>query len=229
MSQMTATARTAAKTAPRPSTGRPTRPLRVVPGRAGDPGNGRFTALCLALLTGGLLALLMLNTSIAQSAFTVHDLERTSAELSETEQALTQAIDAQRAPAQLAARAARLGMVPADSVAFLRLSDGAVLGVARPATRPKGFSVVTAPQAGSRAAAPAGTGKALPAREAAAGPRTAVARKGDVTTTTVVTSRPDGSTVTTVTSVNARTKETTSRTLTTAPPLAPGRAAGDRG
>jgi hypothetical protein len=228
MSQTTATARVPARPGTRPAQRRaPSQPLQVLPGRAGEPGNGLFAALCLFLLVGGLVTVLMLNTSIAQGAFTVHDLQRTSAELTETEQALTQAIEAQQAPAQLATRAARLGMVPADSVAFLRLSDGAVLGVARPATKPRGFSVVTAPT--TRAGDGSRQGGAVASKGAAAGPRTVVAKKGDVVTTTVVTSKPDGSTVTTVTSVNVRTKVTSSRTLTTRPPLAPARTGEDKG
>jgi hypothetical protein len=171
-----------------------------------------FAALCMLLLIGGLMGLLMLNTSMAEGSFTLHRLQATSGELTDTEQALTAAIDAQKAPANLASRAAKLGMVPADSAAFLRLSDGAVLGVATPAKKRPGFTVVTAPQAKpTRAQASAGS-RGLPAE-----PRTTMTRRGDVTTTTVVVSKPDGSVVTTTTSVNARTKSTTSTTATARP------------
>jgi hypothetical protein len=168
-----------------------------------------FAALCLLLLVGGLMALLMLNTSMAEGSFTLHKLQATSGELTDTEEALTAAIDAQRSPANLAARAARLGMVPADSAAFLRLSDGAVLGVAKPAAKQPGFTVVTAPDT---AVSPS-PGKAA-AKAKATGPKTTVSRKGEVTTTTVVVTKPDGTVLTTTTSVNARTKTTTSTTTT---------------
>lgn len=209
MSQLTATARVASRAPQR----RPAAPqkLRVVPGAAGHPGNGLFAALCMALLVGGLLVLLMLNTSMAEGSFTLHRLQATSGELTDTEDALTQAIDAQRSPANLAARAAGLGMVPADSAAFLRLRDGAVLGVAKPAEKQAGFTVVTAPQVP--------TPKATPQ---ASGPTTTVTKKGDVTTTTVVSTKPDGSVETTVTSVNAKTKTTSSTTTTKAPVKKPG-------
>jgi hypothetical protein len=171
-----------------------------------------FAAFCMLLLIGGLMALLMLNTSMAEGSFTLHKLQATSGQLTDTEEALTAAIDAQKAPANLASRAAKLGMVPADSAAFLRLSDGAVLGVAKPAKKRPGFTVVTAPQVkparGSSGAAAAST------TGAAAGPKTTVTRRGDVTTTTVVVTKPDGSVMTTTTSVNARTKATTSTTTT---------------
>jgi hypothetical protein len=188
-------------------------PLRVVPAAMGKPGNGLFAALCMLLLTGGLVALLMLNTAMAEGSFTLNHLQNTSGELADTQQALTQAIDAQRAPANLAARAARLGMVPADSAAFLRLADGKILGVASPAKRDPGFTVVTAPQV-----VPKGTGKAATAPQV---PKTTVSKKGDVTTTTVVVTKPDGSVVTTVTSVNAKTKTTTTTTTTKAPATKP--------
>jgi hypothetical protein len=175
----------------------------------GKPGNGLFAALCMLLMTGGLVALLMLNTAMAEGSFTLNHLQNTSGELADTQQALTQAIDAQRSPAHLAARAAQLGMVPADSAAFLRLADGKVLGVASPAKKDPGFTVVTAPQA-----LPKAPGKAVASAQA---PRTTVSKKGDVTTTTVVVTKPDGSVVTTVTSVNARTRTTTTTTTTKAP------------
>jgi hypothetical protein len=205
MSQPTATARVAAR-APQRRQPQP-QPLRVVPAAIGQPGNGVFAALCMLLLVGGLFALLMLNTAMAEGSFTQHQLEATSGELADTQDALTQAIDAQRSPGTLASRATRLGMVPADSAAFLRLSDGAVLGVATPAKKRPGFTVVTAPRATS--------GATTPAR--AAGPRTTVSTKGDVTTTTTVVTKPDGSVVTTVTSANAATGETTSTTRTAKP------------
>jgi hypothetical protein len=199
MSQQTATARVASRAPARRST-RP-QPLRVVPAAVGQPGNGVFAAACMLLLVAGLVGLLMLNTAMAEGSFTLNRLEKTSGELADTHDALTQAIDAQRSPANLAARAAKLGMVPAASAAFLRLSDGKVLGVAQPATRRPGFTVVTAAQPPS-------------AKKADTSQRTSVSKKGDVTTTTVVATKPDGTVVTTVTSVNAKTRATTTTTST---------------
>jgi hypothetical protein len=166
----------------------------------------------MLLLVGGLFALLMLNTAMAEGSFTLHRLQSTSGELADTQGALTQAIDAQRSPANLASRATALGMVPSDSAAFLRLSDGKVLGVARAAKKDPRFTVVTAPQ---------GTSATRKPTTKSDGPRTTVTKKGDVTTTTVVVTKADGSVVTTVTSVNARTKATTSTTTTKPPKVKP--------
>ncbi|HEY3535061.1 MAG TPA: hypothetical protein VGK60_05800 [Pedococcus sp.] len=206
MSQQTATARVAPRVPQRRTA--PAQPLRVVPAAVGHPGNGVFAALCMVLLVGGLVGLLLLNTAMAEGSFALDRLQKTSGELADTQEALNQAIDAQQAPANLAGRAAKLGMVPADSAAFLRLSDGKVLGVAEPATRRAGFTVVTAPQP------PSATKKDT-------SPTTSVKKKGDVTTTTVVVTKPDGSVVTTVTSVNARTKATTTTTTTKTAPKKP--------
>lgn len=204
MSQQTATARVAVRAPARRQAS--AQPLRVVPAAVGQPGNGVFAALCMVLLVGGLVSLLMLNTAMAEGSFTLNRLQNTSGELADTQDALTQAIDAQRSPGNLASRATKMGMVPADSAAFLRLSDGKVLGVAAAARRDGGFTVVTSAQAPSPAAAK---------RETV--PRTTVTKKGDVTTTTVVVTKPDGSVVTTVTSVNAVSKTTTSTSTTKAP------------
>jgi hypothetical protein len=208
MSQQTATARVALRA---PARRQAPQPLRVVPAAVGQPGNAVFAVVCMALLVGGLFALLMLNTAMAEGSFTLHRLQATSGELTDAGEALTAAIDAQRSPANLAARANRLGMVPADTAAFLRLSDGKVLGVASPATKERGFTVVTAPQAP----------QAKAGQHRSTEPRTTVVKKGEVTTTSVVVSKPDGSVVTTVTSVNAATKATTSTTTTKPAPAKP--------
>ena len=206
MSQTSATARVAAR-APVRRESSPQR-LRVVPGGAGEPRGGLFAALCVTLLAGGLLAVLLLNTALAQGSFVLHDLQARSGELDDTQEALTQAIDAQRAPGQLARQARALGMVPADSVAFLRLSDGKILGVAKAAERDPGYAVVTAPVL-------------VPARQprpTAPAPKKTVVKKGSLTITTLVSVRPNGEVVTTVTTVDAKTRTTTTKTTITKSP-----------
>ena len=70
-----------------------------------------------------------------------------------------QQLSAQESPPHLARRAVAMGMVPAPSAAFLRLSDGKVVGVAKKATADEGFTVVSQTQApsGSGASAAGGT------------------------------------------------------------------------
>ena len=162
MSQMTSAARTGARPLNRPSASTPR--LRVVTGATPRPGVA-FGIICAALLVAGLIGLLLLNTALAQGSFTLHDLQATAGELTDTQDVLTQSLEASKSPANLATRAANMGMVPSQSATFLRLSDGRVFGVAKPARSGPGFTVVrtTSP---SRVPAPA----LAPAAEATAKP-----------------------------------------------------------
>lgn len=123
------------------------RGLRVVPAAIERSGNGPFALACMTLLTLGLLALLVLNTQLAQGTFAVHDLAQRSGTLADQEHELTRALDAERNPGALAAKAVALGMVPATSMAFIRLADGTIVGVAEPAKGDKPVTIVTTPKA----------------------------------------------------------------------------------
>ena len=120
--------------------------LRVVPAAIERTGTGKFATICMVVLAVGLLTLLMLNTQLAQGAFTLHDLQVSSGTLTDQEHELTRALDAERNPAALAKRAIELGMVPATSMAFIRLEDGVILGTAEPAAD-KPLVIVTSPRA----------------------------------------------------------------------------------
>jgi hypothetical protein len=102
-----------------------------------------FLTLCAALLLGGFVGVLVLNTAMAKGTYTMRDLQRRSDELADTEDALRQSVQAVSGPGPLAREARLLGMVPAESAAFLRLSDGKVLGVAVPARPDETFRVIT--------------------------------------------------------------------------------------
>lgn len=115
-------------------------PLALVPPRRPSPaalGRTPFVALVVSLLAAGLLGLLVLNTALAQDAFRLHTLKQESRALEDREEALLREVEALRAPSELAARATALGMVQAGPPAFLRLSDGAVLGADTPAEVPE--------------------------------------------------------------------------------------------
>lgn len=164
MSQVTSAARVGARALNRPTTTRPR--LRVVTGAPLKHGGPAFGIICATLLAAGLIGLLLLNTSLAQGSFTLHDLRATSDQLTDTEDSLTQSLEHAKSPANLAARATGLGMVPAQSVAFLRLSDGRIIGVAKPAKALAGSTVVQ-----TRTTTPAPSlARALPATPAAKTP-----------------------------------------------------------
>lgn len=174
MSQMTATARVGVRTPARRATPTPT--LRVVTGEQTRRTGAAFAILCVALLVSGLLAMLLLNTGLAQGSYTLYHLQSRAGELSDTEDAITQELQTQESPAHLAARAAALGMVPSQSAAFLRLSDGKTLGVATAAARQPGFAVVAKPGPVGASRTTAAPGMSTPAGPAGAAPSTAADR-----------------------------------------------------
>ena len=93
-----------------------------------------FVVLVLAILAGGVVGLLMFNTSMQQSSFTATALQQEVTALTAKEQKLNMELDALRDPQRLASEAKALGMVPPSQPAFVRLSDGKVLGNPVPAT-----------------------------------------------------------------------------------------------
>jgi hypothetical protein len=148
MSQL-APVRPAPRTTARRATTPTPRQLRVV-APPETRGNGAFLALCVALLLGGFVGVLMLNTAMAKGSYTMRDLQRQSDTLTDQQDSLRHTIDSLSGPGPLAQRAKGLGMVPAETAAFLRLSDGKVLGVAQKAKANDRFSVVTESTATTR-------------------------------------------------------------------------------
>ena len=113
--------------------------LTVVPVRAvAEQTRGPFAAAVVALLVAGLFGLLFLNTVLGKDSFHLHELRVQAVELADREQTLIREVEALRAPGTLAEKATEMGMVQAGPPAFLRLSDGAVLGATDPAAAPLG-------------------------------------------------------------------------------------------
>ena len=93
-----------------------------------------FVTLVSLLLVGGVAGLLCFNTSMQQASFTATDMEDQVTALNAQEQSLKMQLEQLRDPQRVAVQARKMGMVPAGTPAFLRLSDGAVLGKPTPAT-----------------------------------------------------------------------------------------------
>ncbi|WP_228387099.1 hypothetical protein, partial [Ornithinicoccus halotolerans] len=102
-----------------------------------------FAVLCIALLGGALIAALLLNTWRAEASFVASDLRAEATELHDTRVTLEEAVARTTSPANLAAEAEELGLQPSPSTAVLRLSDGAVLGVAATVTEEGPLTVDT--------------------------------------------------------------------------------------
>jgi hypothetical protein len=132
--------------------------LSLVRGRPNPAPRLPFAALVLTVLVVGLVGLLVLNTSLQQGAFYVRDLQARAQALTDHREALELQVAALREPQRVAARASAMGMVPDHSPAFLRLSDGAVLGNAKPAGGGPTAELITVPRAANTT--PAQTGNA---------------------------------------------------------------------
>ena len=132
--------------------------LSVVPRGTPRLGRNAFGLLIGALLGCGLMAVLLLNTVLAQGAFAIHSLEQEATALEIQQQALEQEVALLDTPGSLARRARDLGMVRSPLAAFLRLRDGQVLGVPTVTPgRPRilGRTVVAAPVTPATHATPA--------------------------------------------------------------------------
>ncbi|HET8561043.1 MAG TPA: hypothetical protein VFL69_11030 [Marmoricola sp.] len=110
--------------------------LTVVPRRAPRAGRAPFAVLVGLLLAGGVVGLLLFNTHMQQVSFQATALQARADSLTAKEQSLSMELAHLRDPQVLAQRARRLGMVVPPEPAFIRLSDGKVVGrpvVATPA------------------------------------------------------------------------------------------------
>ncbi len=92
-----------------------------------------FAALCAAVLVASLLGVLVINIVLSRGAYAEHVLENRQIALAETEQDLNERLAVRASPAVLSERAQELGMVPNVNPAFIRMSDGTVLGSPAPA------------------------------------------------------------------------------------------------
>ena len=88
-----------------------------------------FVLLVLALLGGGLICLLVINTTLGASSFRITQLQSTNASLSEQDQALQQAIATEEAPGQIARRAYALGMRGQSQLNYLDPVTGRIYRV----------------------------------------------------------------------------------------------------
>jgi hypothetical protein len=119
--------------------------LTVVPRGRSRAARVPFVTLVSLLLVGGVVGLLLFNTSMQQASFTATAMEAKAAALDAREQSLQMDLERLRDPQRVAVKARSIGMVPPGSPAFLRLSDGKVLGNPAPAVAEDGIRVVPLP------------------------------------------------------------------------------------
>ena len=86
------------------------------------------------MLSGGLVCLLVINTTLAAASFRINSLQQGNVTLAQQEQSLQQQITTDESPASLHKRALRLGMRAQPLMNFLNLRNGRVYRA--PATLP---------------------------------------------------------------------------------------------
>jgi len=123
-------------------------PARREPGSglpAAAPGGARFPAarhvprtrfilLVLGMLGGGLVCLLVINTTLAAASFRINALQRGNAALTQQEQTLQQQVSTEESPSSLEQRALRLGLRTQPLLNVINLRTGRVYR--QPATLP---------------------------------------------------------------------------------------------
>jgi cell division protein FtsL len=87
-----------------------------------------FVVVIMTILSIGLVGLIVMSTILQAQSFEAEKLNRQAAELETQQQLLSREVDKLQSPANVARRAIQYGMVPNTNPAFLRLSDGKVLG-----------------------------------------------------------------------------------------------------
>src|SRR3954451_22613170 len=108
--------------------------LSLVPARSTRAPRAPFAVLVLAILGAGVVGLLMFNTHMQQASFYATRLQQQADDLTARQQALDIDLEQLRAPQRLAEAGKALGMVAPGVPAFVRLSDGSVVGTPTPAS-----------------------------------------------------------------------------------------------
>jgi hypothetical protein len=85
-----------------------------------------FVLLVLGLLGGGLVCLLVINTTLSAASYQINTLQQGNAQLSQQEQTLQQQIAKEQAPATIEQRAYQLGMRPEQRLNFVNARTGQI-------------------------------------------------------------------------------------------------------
>jgi hypothetical protein len=152
-----------------------------------------FVLLVLVLLGGGLICLLVINTTLGATSFRISRLQSTGAALATQEQALQQQIANEQSPAQIARRAYQLGMrVQVNgNILDLRTHRSYQLPGQASATVSLGAAATPSPTA---AASSSGKAKTGTAKTGTAKTGTAKTGTGTTGTGTTGTGKPGGGT-----------------------------------
>ncbi len=83
-----------------------------------------FILLLLGLLGGGLVCLLVINTTLAAASFRISDLQKGNVQLAQQQQDLQQQVASEESPSTIEQRAFQLGMRPQSVLNMIDLKTG---------------------------------------------------------------------------------------------------------
>ncbi|HTZ26225.1 MAG TPA: hypothetical protein VMC83_19680 [Streptosporangiaceae bacterium] len=83
-----------------------------------------FILLLLGLLGGGLVCLLVINTTLAAASYRIDNLQRSNAAATQQVQELQQQVASEQSPGSIEQRALKLGMRPQQVLSFVDLKTG---------------------------------------------------------------------------------------------------------
>ncbi|WP_019630727.1 hypothetical protein [Actinomadura atramentaria] len=98
------------------------------PARTANPPRAPFVLLVVALLGGALVSLLLLNTVLAEDAFTLTRLQQNNKILAQQKQGLEEEIAREESPESLERKAKDLRMKQPDTLAFVDGETGRPIG-----------------------------------------------------------------------------------------------------
>ncbi|QCU77833.1 hypothetical protein E7744_06235 [Citricoccus sp. SGAir0253] len=104
-------------------------PLALVPAPIRRSGRG-FVTFCVGILVAALLTVLVINISVSNRQYEMVSLKGEQLDLTQSNELLRQQVEHLEAPQNLAAEAAKLGMVRPGDIASIDLSTGKVSGTA---------------------------------------------------------------------------------------------------
>jgi hypothetical protein len=127
--------------------------LRVAPPAPISAPRAPFIAVVIVLVVAGVFGILLINTRTNENTFKISKLQDQQAALDNQQQQLENQIAGYESTGNLDAAARRLGLVKADTPAYIRLPDGKVIGVPKPGTGPKAVTAQDPATAGPSGAA----------------------------------------------------------------------------
>ena len=106
--------------------------LRVAPPVPIQAPRAPFIVLVLVLVVAGVFGILLINTKTNENTFKLSKLQDQQNTLDNQQQSLENQIAGYESTGNLDAAARRLGLVKADTPAYIRLPDGKIIGVPKP-------------------------------------------------------------------------------------------------